>query len=210
MGTDFDTNAIRFDPDSGLVPAIVQDAQDGSVLMLGWMNRESLERTLESGKATFYSRSRKRLWEKGESSGNTLFVASIAADCDSDAILVRAHPKGPCCHQGTRSCFDAPGAAAPPARATLQSVLVGLADVIEQRDRDRPEGSYTTTLLQAGVMRAAQKVAEEAAETALSAVAEPHRLSEESADLLYHLLVLWRAAGIDPDRVAEELLSRAR
>ncbi len=209
MATDFDAATIRFDPDSGLVPAIVQDAQDGSVLMLGWMNRESLERTLDSGKVTFYSRSRSRLWEKGETSGNSMHLVSIATDCDSDAILVRAQPKGPACHEGTRSCFDAPGGEAARGSPTLGSVLAGLAGVIERRDRDRPEGSYTVALLQAGVMRAAQKVAEEGAETALSAVAEPERLAEESADLLYHLLVLWRASGLDPDRVAAELLSRA-
>ncbi len=210
MVIDFDVNAIRFDPDSGLVPAIVQDAEDGSVLMLGWMNREALEQTLDSGKVTFYSRSRKRLWEKGETSGNTLHLESISADCDSDAVLVRACPQGPACHNGTRSCFDAPGAGPLPDRTTLASVLVGLARVIEQRDLERPAGSYTSGLLQAGVLRVAQKVAEEAAETALSAVAEPDRLAEESADLLYHLLVLWRAAGLDSDRVAEELLARAR
>ena len=210
MTIEFDTDAIRFDPDSGLVPALVQDAESDTVLMLGWMNREALQRTLDSGRVTFYSRSRNRLWEKGETSGNTLRLASLAADCDSDAILVRAHPQGPTCHTGSRSCFDPPVADGSPDRATLGSVLARLSDVIAQRDRDRPAGSYTTDLLNAGLLRVAQKVAEESAETALSAVAEPDRLAEESADLLYHLLVLWRAAGLDPDRVADELLLRAR
>jgi phosphoribosyl-ATP pyrophosphohydrolase/phosphoribosyl-AMP cyclohydrolase len=210
MTTDFDVDAVRFDPDSGLVPAIVQDAGDGTVLMLGWMNREALQRTLESDLVTFYSRSRERMWMKGETSGHTLHLSSIASDCDSDAILVRAWPKGPTCHTGTRSCFESEDPETPPDRATLGSALGSLAGVIEERDRDRPDGSYTADLLEAGMLRIAQKVAEEGSETALSAVAEPERLAEESADLLYHLLVLWRAAGLDPDRVAEELVRRAR
>jgi phosphoribosyl-ATP pyrophosphohydrolase/phosphoribosyl-AMP cyclohydrolase len=210
MTIDFDVDEIRFDPDSGLVPALVQDTEDGTVLMLGWMNREALERTLDSGWVTFYSRSRQRLWQKGETSGHTLRLASIAADCDADAILVKAHPTGPTCHTGSRSCFEGRATEVAPDRATLGSALARLADVIEERDRHRPPGSWTADLLEAGVLRIAQKVAEEGSEAALAAVAEPHRLAEESADLLYHLLVLWRAAGLDPDRVAEELVRRDR
>ncbi len=205
MASDFEVAEVRFEQASGLVPAIVQDADDGTVLMLGYMNAESLDRTLETRRVTFFSRSRGRLWEKGESSGHTLRLVSLAVDCDGDALLVGAVPAGPTCHTGRRSCFDPEG----PSRAPdLGSALAELGAVIEDRARDRPEGSYTTKLLGSGVGRVAQKVAEEAVETALAAVSEPERLAEESADLLYHLWVLWAAAGLGSGDVAKELRDR--
>jgi len=205
MPSDFDAEAVRFDEATGLVPTVVQDISDGTVLMLGYMNPESLARTLDTGHVTFYSRSRGRLWEKGETSGNTLVLESIASDCDGDALLVTASAAGPTCHTGDRSCFPRP---AEHGKARLGTALAHLATVIESRDSKRPDGSYTTRLLEAGVQKIAQKVGEEAVETALAAAADPDRLAEESADLLYHLLVLWRAAEIDPDEVARVLARR--
>jgi len=208
MSTDLDPNALRFSDDTGLIPTIVQDDEDGTVLMLGYMNREALDRTRTSGRVTFYSRSRGRIWEKGETSGNVLHLASLSADCDADALLVRATPDGPTCHTGARSCFGPAGDSGTP-HTRLGKVLAGLWEVIEGRAASKPAGSYTVKLLEDGPLRPAQKVAEEAAETALASVAEPERLASESADLLYHLLVLWRAVGIDPADVAEELAGRA-
>jgi phosphoribosyl-ATP pyrophosphohydrolase/phosphoribosyl-AMP cyclohydrolase len=207
MSSEVDPGQLQFSPDTGLIPVVVQDASDGSVLMLGYMNRQALMRTRESRRVTFYSRSRKRLWEKGETSGHTLRLVSMAADCDGDALLVRAIPAGPTCHTGARSCFAAAGAPEVPG-ATLGEVLTRLGSVIEERAATRPVGSYTAELLASGSIRAAQKVVEEAAETALAAAAEPDRLAAESADLLYHLLVLWRAAGLEPQQVAGELAGR--
>jgi phosphoribosyl-ATP pyrophosphohydrolase/phosphoribosyl-AMP cyclohydrolase len=206
MAAHIDIADVRFDEASGLVPAIVQDARDGSVLMLGYMNAEALSRTLETGRVTFWSRSRGRLWEKGETSGHALQLASIATDCDDDALLVCAVPAGPTCHTGQRSCF---GDASDRGRwASLGNLLAELEGVVSDRDRERPPGSYTTGLLQSGPARIAQKVGEEAVETAIAAVTEPERLAEESADLLYHLLVLWRASGVATAAVAEELKAR--
>lgn len=207
MSSEVDPEQLRFSPDTGLIPAVVQDAGDGRVLMLGYMNREALERTRESRRVTFYSRSRQRLWEKGETSGHTLHLVSIAADCDGDALLVRAAPAGPTCHTGSRSCFETTGTAELPG-STLGDVLARLGSVIDRRALAKPAGSYTASLLSSGVVRTAQKVVEEAAETALAAAAEPDRLAAESADLLYHLLVLWRAAGLEAQRVADELADR--
>ncbi len=200
--------AVRFDPHTGLVPAVVQDAADGRVLMLGWMNREALERTLESGRVTFWSRSRERLWEKGEESGNVLDLVSLASDCDGDALLATARPHGPTCHTGDRSCFDAGPALGEREGTSLGGMLAAVAAVVAERDRIRPADSYTARLLTAGIARIAQKMGEEAVETALAAVGEPDRLAAESADLLYHLLVLWRAAGLEAEEVAAELERR--
>lgn len=210
MSPDFDPAAVRFDGASGLVPAVVQDVRDGRVLMLGYMNEVSLARTLETGRVTFWSRSRGRLWEKGETSGHGLVLEAIAADCDGDALLVTARPLGPTCHTGRRSCFAHGDGMEPeePGAARLGRVLEALDRVIGNRDRERPEGSYTTELLESGPRRAAQKVGEEAVETALAAVSDPGRLAGESADLLYHLLVLWRAAGVGAADVAAELEDR--
>ncbi|MCL6711327.1 bifunctional phosphoribosyl-AMP cyclohydrolase/phosphoribosyl-ATP diphosphatase HisIE [Pseudomonas sp. R2.Fl] len=171
----------------GLLPAIVQDASTRRVLMLGYMNREALEATLASGRVTFYSRSKQRLWTKGESSGHVLEVRAIEADCDNDTLLVQAVPHGPICHLQRTSCFaEAPG-----------SFLAELDALVTRRERERPEGSYTTRLFEEGVRRIAQKVGEEGVETALAAVAQDEAaLLGESADLLYHLLVLLRSRGL--------------
>ncbi|WP_141452467.1 bifunctional phosphoribosyl-AMP cyclohydrolase/phosphoribosyl-ATP diphosphatase HisIE [Pseudoxanthomonas sp. z9] len=171
----------------GLLPAIVQDASTRRVLMLGYMNREALEATLASGRVTFYSRSKQRLWTKGESSGHVLEVRAIEADCDNDTLLVQAVPHGPTCHLQRTSCFaEAPG-----------SFLAELDALVTRRERERPEGSYTTRLFEEGVRRIAQKVGEEGVETALAAVAQDEAaLLGESADLLYHLLVLLRSRGL--------------
>jgi len=210
---------VRFDPATGLVPTIVQESGRGRVLMLGYMNAAALERTRETGRVTFWSRSRDRLWEKGETSGNWLELRRIRTDCDADALLVEAVPHGPTCHTGRATCFDADpalgadgGAAARggPTTTSLFRVLLELSQTIAARDRDRPAGSYTAELLAAAPALSARKVAEEAVEVAVAALAEPDRLAEESADLLYHLLVLWRAAGLPADDVAAVLESRAR
>jgi phosphoribosyl-ATP pyrophosphohydrolase/phosphoribosyl-AMP cyclohydrolase len=188
----------------GLLPAIVQHWRSGTVLMLGYMNREALSQTLQSGKVTFWSRSKQRLWCKGETSGNYLELKSAHPDCDVDAILLLAEPLGPTCHLGTASCF---GDEAVP---TL-SVLSDLEDLIAQRDRDRPADSYTTRLFESGIRRMAQKVGEEGVETALAAVAQDDAsIASEAADLVYHLLVLLRARGVGLSAVVDVLESRRR
>lgn len=173
--------------EGGLLPAIVQEAGDQRVLMLGWMSRAALQATLESGWVTFHSRSRARLWTKGETSGHRLELVSVEGDCDGDSLLVQARPHGPTCHLGRASCFvEAPAA-----------TLADLAAVIAARARERPAGSYTTRLFTEGVRRIAQKVGEEGVETALAAVAEDDEaLLGEAADLVFHLLVLLRARGL--------------
>ena len=172
--------------------AIVQDAADGRVLMLAWMDDEALRRTRETGEAWFWSRSRQRLWRKGETSGNVLAVEEIRDDCDGDALLLRVRPAGPACHTGSRSCF---------APALWRTVA--------ERVRDRPDGSYTASLADAGVERCAQKLGEEAVEAAVSAVAGDGRLAEEAADVLYHLYVLLAVAGVDVAEVEDVLARRA-
>ena len=185
----------------GLLPAIVQDAATLQVLMLGFMDPAALQATLETGRVTFFSRSRQRPWTKGESSGNVLELVSIGTDCDRDTLLVRARPRGPTCHLGRQSCFpDAPA-----------SVLAGLDRLVAQRERQRPPGSYTTKLFESGVRRIAQKVGEEGVETALAAVAQDEAaLAGEGADLLYHLLVLLRARGLSLADVEAVLRERHR
>ena len=173
--------------------AIVQDASDARVLMLAWMDDEALRRTRETGEAWFWSRSRQELWHKGETSGNTLAVEEIRDDCDGDAILLKVRPAGPACHTGSLSCF---------APALWRTVV--------ERVRDRPEGSYTTSLAEAGIARAAQKLGEEAVEAAISAVAGDGRLAEEAADLIYHLYVTLAIAGVDIADVEDELARRVR
>ncbi len=207
MSSELDPGQLRFSPDTGLIPAVVQDASDGTVLMLGYMDRGAVDRTRETRRVTFFSRSRNRLWEKGETSGHTLRLVSMVMDCDGDALLVRADPVGPTCHTGARSCFESTPVPVTPASA-LGDVLARLEAVIDQRAAEMPAGSYTASLLASGVLRTAQKVVEEAAETALAAAAQPDRLVEESADLLYHLLVLWRSAGLDAQQIADELAGR--
>lgn len=183
----------------GLLPAIVQDAATLRVLMLGYMDRAALAATREKGLVTFFSRSRGRLWTKGETSGNVLHLVSLRVDCDGDALLVLARPNGPTCHLQRPSCFpDAPG-----------NVLAELDALFVRRERERPAGSYTTGLFEAGVRRIAQKVGEEGVETALAAVAEGDgALLGEAADLAYHLLVLLRARGLGLADVERVLAAR--
>jgi phosphoribosyl-ATP pyrophosphohydrolase/phosphoribosyl-AMP cyclohydrolase len=188
----------------GLLPAIVQHAFDGRVLMLAYMNRESLQHTLDCGLVTFYSRSRQALWTKGETSGNTLELVSLDSDCDRDCLLVRARPRGPTCHLGTDSCFDTQDRPAPEL-----AFLARLQATIEQRDRERPAGSYTTELLESGTRRIAQKVGEEGVETALAAVAQDREaLLNEAADLVYHLMVLLQDRELGLDDLVESLRKR--
>jgi phosphoribosyl-AMP cyclohydrolase / phosphoribosyl-ATP pyrophosphohydrolase len=203
-----DPESLRYD-DNGLLPVVVQDVASGAVLMLAFADREAVARTLATGQAHFWSRSRRALWRKGETSGNVLEVVEVTADCDGDALLVRARPAGPTCHRGTRSCFE-------PNPARLE--LGWLAAVLESRQGADPGSSYTARLLAGGVERAAQKVGEEGVETALAAVAgmaagmpaeRRSALVGEAADLLYHLLVLLQASGVGPEEVAGELLRRA-
>jgi phosphoribosyl-ATP pyrophosphohydrolase/phosphoribosyl-AMP cyclohydrolase len=201
--------------DEGLVPAIVQDAADGRVLMLAWMDEAALRATLQTGEVHFHSRSRNALWKKGETSGNVLRLVSITEDCDQDALLVTANPAGPTCHRGTRSCFDPAGA--PRDRATQGfGWLESLWSTIEERARTRPAGSYTAELLEGGVDHVGRKVTEEATEVLMAAKDEaagtsPARrsaLAGESADLLYHLLVLLAERDMPPSDVIAELRSR--
>ncbi len=194
-----DIESLAWEKQSGLLPAIVQDADSRRVLMLGYMSREALVKTIESGQVTFYSRSKQRLWTKGESSGHVLTLVSLEVDCDNDTLLVQARPHGPTCHLGTASCFPcAPG-----------DVLGDLDALIAKRAVDLPVGSYTTKLFESGIKRMAQKVGEEGLETALAAVVEDDdALLGEAADLLYHLIVLLRARGLDLDAVKRTLAKR--
>lgn len=174
----------------GLVPGVVQHARTGQVLMLGYLDRDALATTLDTGLATFFSRSRGRSWTKGESSGHTLAVQAVEVDCDRDTLLLHALPAGPTCHTGDPTCFG-------PDALPVGSFLQELDDLVASRYADRPEGSYTTSLFEGGVRRIAQKVGEEGVETALAAVAqEDEDLLGESADLVYHLLVLLRSRGL--------------
>ncbi len=171
----------------------MQDADDGRVLMLAWMDDEALRLTRETGEAWFWSRSREQLWHKGATSGNTLAVEELRDDCDGDALLLRVRPAGPACHTGSLSCF---------APALWRTIV--------ERVRDRPEGSYTASLADAGIDRCAQKLGEEALEAALAAVAGDGRLAEEAADVIYHLYVLLAVAGVDLADVEDVLATRAR
>lgn len=206
-------DSIRWGP-GGLVPAVAQDAATGEVLMLAWMNREALELTLETGFAHFWSRSRNRLWRKGETSGNTLQVNRVNADCDVDAILLRVTPSGPACHTGAKSCFtesiDGPGIV-PPCCLGPGRVLEELSDVVSSRLACHVEDSYTSLLAAGGVPAASRKVGEEAVEVILAASGEgDSRLVEESADLLYHLLVLLALRKLSLSDVARELAGRMK
>lgn len=179
-----DVSCLDWAKGDGLLPVVVQDADTLRVLMLGYMNAEALEATRTSGKVTFFSRSKRRLWTKGETTGHFLQVVAVRMDCDCDTLLVTAHPQGPTCHTGAVSCFpDAPG-----------DFLGALDALVAERERTRPFDSYTTRLFEQGVRRIAQKVGEEGVETALAAVAQPDAdLLGEAADLLYHLTVLMHA-----------------
>lgn len=187
---------------NGLLPAIVQHWQSGEVLMLGYMNPEALQTTRANGQVTFFSRSRQCLWTKGETSGHTLACKAIHVDCDADTLLVMAEPHGPTCHLGTASCFG-------DGLSPLPDFLSQLDHVIADREDQRPAGSYTSILFEAGVKRIAQKVGEEGVETALAGVAEnDDALVGESADLVYHLLVLLRARGLGLADVSARLRER--
>ena len=190
--SDVNTDLTRLDwpKGDGLLPAVVQHWLTGEVLMLGYMNAEALAATQASGKVTFWSRSKQRLWMKGESSGHVLALKSIRVDCDADTLLVQADPHGPTCHLGTSSCFG--GDARPPL-----GFLAELDALVAERHAERPSGSYTTSLFEGGVRRIAQKVGEEGVESALAAVVQgDEELLGEAADLVFHLTVLLRARGL--------------
>jgi phosphoribosyl-ATP pyrophosphohydrolase/phosphoribosyl-AMP cyclohydrolase len=199
-----DLEDLDFAKGDGLVPAIVQHADSGAVLMLGWMNAAALAQTRACRRVTFYSRSKARLWTKGETSGHWLDLVSLHADCDNDTVLVRARPAGPTCHLGSETCFAA--------TATGPLAFLGELDaLVAQRARDRPADSYTTRLFESGTARIAQKVGEEGVETALAAVSgTPAELCDEAADLMFHLLVLLHARGLDLAAVTARLLERHR
>ena len=187
---------------NGLLPAIVQHWLSGEVLMLGYMNADALAHTQHTGQVTLYSRSKQRLWTKGESSGHVLLLKSIRADCDADTLLVQAEPHGPTCHLGTSSCFG--DAVQPPV-----GFLAELDALVAQRHAERPQGSYTTKLFEGGIRRMAQKVGEEGVETALAAVAQDDaELLGEAADLIFHLTVVLRARGLSLSDVAALLAKR--
>lgn len=197
---------VRFDA-QGLVPAVVQDAHSGRVLTVAYMNRDALERTLAEGQTWFWSRSRGELWHKGATSGNIQHVQGILADCDADALLVLVEPEGPACHTGARSCFFTQLSGGDPAPF---AALADLADTVAARAAEAdPASSYTASLLARGIDTVCKKVGEEATEVVLAAKGvERDQVVYESADLLYHLTVLWQAAGVRPEEVAAELARR--
>ena len=198
---------IDFDKMNGLVPAIIQDANTRQVLMLGYMNREAYDKTVAEGRVTFFSRSRQCLWTKGETSGNYLNVVSIKNDCDNDTLLIRVHPEGPVCHTGTDTCWGEENTAASNDNPLL--FLSELQDFIEQRHREMPEGSYTTSLFRDGLNRMAQKVGEEALELVIEACnGTDERMIYEGSDLFYHLLVLLTHKGLRIEQMAAELQER--
>ena len=198
-----DISLIDFEKLSGLVPAVVQDNQTQKVLMVGFMNADAVNKTLETGKVTFFSRTKNRLWTKGEESGNFLNVVSILIDCDNDTLLVKANPVGPVCHTGADTCFDEKNA------KTGVQFLSFLQDLIEKRKLEMPEGSYTTSLFAKGTRKITQKVGEEAVETIIGAMAnDDENFLYESADLVYHLMVLLTHKGFRIEDIAKELEKR--
>ena len=212
----FKIEDLKFD-EHGLIPAIVQDAGTGHVLMLAYMNVESLSRTIETNETWFWSRSRNRLWHKGETSGNTQTVTDIWFDCDRDALLVNVRPHGPACHTGAQSCFHNRFADEPVERSadasarpdTLYATLDDLYSLLSSRYRERPAGSYTTQLFDEGIEKILAKVDEESQETIVAGRSETNqRLVEETSDLLYHLLVLLVQRGVTLDDIREELTRR--
>ena len=204
---------IDFEKMQGLVPAIIQDAETRQVLMLGYMNRQAYDITVNTGKVTFWSRTRQTTWTKGETSGNFLNVVDIKNDCDNDTLLIRVHPVGPVCHTGTDTCW---GEKNEPLQSTEQNeeknpllFLSELQDFIEERHRQMPEGSYTTSLFRDGLNRMAQKVGEEALELVIEAVnGSNERMVYEGSDMLYHLIVLMTSKGMRIEQLAEELMLR--
>ncbi len=194
---------IDFDKCGGLVPAIIQDAKTKTVLMLGYMNEEALRKTEETGLVTFFSRSRQCLWTKGETSGNYLHLVGIKSDCDNDTLLIQARPDGPTCHTGTDTCWGEENKPNP------LLFLSELSDFIEQRYKEMPEGSYTTSLFKDGLNRMAQKVGEEALELVIEATnGTNERLIYEGSDMLYHLIVLLTSKGLRIEDLASELMER--
>lgn len=193
---------LDFNKMQGLIPAIIQDARTKNVLMLGFMNQEAYNKTVELGKVTFYSRTKKRLWTKGEESGNFLNVVSIEEDCDHDTLLIKVNPAGPVCHKGTDTCFGSDNTSGIEFIAYLQKF-------ISRRHEEMPEGSYTTSLFKKGINRMAQKVGEEAVETVIEATnGTDDGLIYEASDLIYHLIVLLTAKGHSIEELAAELASR--
>lgn len=193
---------LNFEKMNGLIPAIIQDCQTRKVLMLGFMNKEAYEKTIETGKVTFFSRSRQSLWTKGETSGNFLNVVSVKADCDNDTLLIQAKPEGPVCHTGTDTCWGEKN------EADI-FFLSYLQDFIEKRHKEMPKDSYTTSLFQAGINRMAQKVGEEAVETVIEATnGTDDRLIYEASDIIYHLIVLLTSKGMRIEDLARELQKR--
>ncbi|MBP3714255.1 MAG: bifunctional phosphoribosyl-AMP cyclohydrolase/phosphoribosyl-ATP diphosphatase HisIE [Phocaeicola sp.] len=191
-----------FNKMGGLIPAIIQDADTQIVLMLGYMNEEAYQKTLDTGIVTFFSRTRQTLWTKGETSGNFLHVVSIKADCDQDTLLIQVHPNGPVCHTGADTCWG---------EENKQDILFlkDLQDFIDKRHQEMPEGSYTTSLFQSGINKIAQKVGEEAVETIIEACnGTDERLIYEGSDLLYHLIVLLTSKGYRIEDLANELRER--
>lgn len=194
---------IDFDKSEGLVPAIIQDSRSGVVLMLGYMNREAYEKTVKEKRVTFFSRSRQKLWTKGETSGNFLTVKEIITDCDEDTLLIKVVPAGPVCHTGADTCFDEIN------KPDSFEFLRSLETLIQERKKELPEKSYTTRLFREGIPKISQKVGEEAVETIIEAMKEDQeRFKEESADLMYHLLVLATALDVTFDEIVDTLRKR--
>jgi phosphoribosyl-ATP pyrophosphohydrolase/phosphoribosyl-AMP cyclohydrolase len=198
---------MNFDKMQGLIPAIIQDAETRQVLMLGYMNKEAYDITVQTGKVTFWSRSRQTIWTKGETSGNYLNVVDIKNDCDQDTLLIRVHPTGPVCHTGTDTCWGEKNEVLTDNNPLL--FLSELQDFIEERHRQMPDGSYTTSLFKDGLNRMAQKVGEEALELVIEAVnGSNERMVYEGSDMLYHLIVLMTSKGMRIEQLAEELMQR--
>lgn len=202
-----DITQIRFDSHTGLIPAIIQDAQSGRVLMLGYMNKEALEKTIKEGLVTFFSRSKQRLWTKGEESGNILHLVSIHEDCDRDSLLIKVHPKGPTCHTQEVSCFDA----GQTGRVDEQGILFlsYLEALLKERKALMPEGSYTSKMFAKGLDKLAQKVGEEAVETVIAAKNEPNdEFIYEASDLIFHLMMLMVGKEVELSTLIKELERR--
>ena len=194
---------IDFEKGQGLVPAIIQDAETKNVLMLGYMNKEAYQKTVETGRVTFWSRTRNMLWTKGETSGNFLNVVEIKNDCDQDTLLIKVHPDGPTCHKGTDTCWGEKNESNP------LLFLTELQNFIEKRHEEMPEGSYTTSLFRDGLNRMAQKVGEEALELVIEACnGTDERMIYEGSDMLYHLILLLTSKGMRIEDMAAELRER--
>ena len=198
------TDSLDFEKNNGLIPAVIQDNTTGAVLMLGYMNKESIHKTLKTGKVTFFSRSRNALWTKGETSGNYLHLISLYPDCDRDTILIKARPDGPTCHTGNTSCFGPTSIR----QVTSIDFLLKLQDLLDDRKKQMPEGSYTTKLFSKGVDKIAQKVGEEAVETVIAAKNNTDELVYEASDLLFHLMVLLTEKGMRLEDLVQELEKR--